>query len=438
MTDSVRDVDVVYLYEHAARELDVACAVSARLRNAGVEVEIVHWHTGFPAAVTRVRPRLVILPFCYTEDSYQALLAYWRESIFFNLSWEQWFYPGNQKAKTPRGEFSVNHVIHHAWSETYKDFLLSNGLAERNIFLNGQPAYALYDEPYRGYFPSRAELASLHHLDSSRRWVFFPENYNWAFYSEATIQQFVRGGQSLEEIREMIEYCKRSFTDVLLWFAHIAQNENVEIILRPRPSATLENFQEAVNKILPEIPAHLRIIQQGSVREWILASDVILSSHSTSLIEGAVAGKPVFMVEPHPIPAALKVAWQNLLTHIKTCDELIQICSGGMQTDVSRLKDWARGTMMGGGDSIRNLAGFITALLSGKTNAPPPASRAVATPSLKWIPPAAAWSLYRRVKQSLRFYTTNGIEPEFVKDAVSREEISSRIQQWTNVYAVSR
>ncbi len=433
----MREVDVVYLYEHAARELDVACAVSACLRNAGVEVEIVHWPTGFPVTVTRLRPQLVILPFCYTEDSYEALLAYWREAIFLNLSWEQWFYPGNQKAKTPRGEFAVNHVIHQAWSETYQDFLLRNGLAEKNIFLNGQPAYALYDEPYRGYFPSRAELALLHGLDPSRRWVFFPENYNWAFYSEATIQQFMRGGQSLEEIREMIEYCNRSLADVLQWFAHIAQKENVEIILRPRPSATLENFQETVNKILPEVPSHLRIIQHGSVREWILASDVILSSHSTSLIEGAVAGKPVFMVEPHPMPAALKVEWHDLVGRLKTCEDVHRACAGTFNVEDSRLGDWARGTMMRRGDAIRNLADFITTLRSGKKDAPPPPPRAVATPSLKWIPPAMAWSLYRRVKQSLRFRATDGIEPEFVKDVVSREEIEAHIRRWTNGFAVS-
>lgn len=433
----MREVDVVYLYEHAARELDVACAVTARLNHAGVGVEIVHWPSGFPVAVTRVRPRLVILPFCYTEDSYEALLAYWRESIFFNLAWEQWFYPGNQKAKTPRGEFAVRHVIHHAWSETYRDFLSNNGLAEKNIFLNGQPAYALYDEPYRARFPSRAEMAAHYGLDASRRWVFFPENYNWAFYSEATIQQFVRGGQSLEDIDEMREYCKRSLKDVLQWLAFIARNEQVEVILRPRPSTTANEFQTFVKSILPEIPERLHIIQQESVREWIIASDVILSSHSTSLIEGAVADKPVFMVEPHPIPSALKVGWHELLNHLKTCEEIRSVCAGRFPREDTRLRDWARQTMMGRGDSIHNLAQYIIDMLSGRSDVPPPPSREVATPSLKWIPPAGLWSVYRRAKQSIRFRASNGIEPEFVKDAVSRQEVNDRIASWSRLLAVS-
>lgn len=433
----MREVDVVYLYEHVARELDVACAVTARLRHAGVGVEIIHWPTGFPQAVTRIRPRLVVLPFCYTEDSYEALLAYWSESIFFNLTWEQLFYLGNQKAKTPRGEFALKHVIHHAWNEMYKSFLMNNGVEEKNIFLNGQPAYALYDEPYHAYFLSREELAQKYELDPARRWIFFPENYNWAFYSEAIIQQFIRGGQSPEDINIMRVYCERSLQDILQWFVSATQNEKVEIILRPRPSTTIDKFRAVVKNILPDIPAHFHIIQQESIREWILASAVILSSHSTSLIEGAVAGKPVFMVEPHPIPAALKVEWHELLGHLKTCEEICNVCAGRFAHEDTRLGDWARRTMMGRGDGIQSLARYIADMLSGKTDVPPPPSREVATPSLKWIPPAWLWSVYRRAKQNVRFSMSNGIEPEFVKDVVSREEVNDRIAKWSRLLAAS-
>jgi hypothetical protein len=318
----------------------------------------------------------------------------------------------------------------------YQSFLLQAGLAKKNIFLNGQPAYALYDEPYRGYFPSRVELAERHGLDPSRRWIFFPENYNWAFYSEATLQQFVRGGQSLADIDEMREYCERSLMDVLRWLASAAQNESIEVILRPRPSATMDEFQTAVQGILPELPSHLHINQQGSVREWILASDVILSSHSTSLIEGAVAEKSVFIVEPHPIPSALNVGWHDLLRHIKTRAELMQVCGDSPTPEDSRLKDWARRTLMGHGDAIHNLAEFVLELLSGRMEVPPPPAPEVATPTLKWIPPAWLWSVYRRAKQYLRFTTTDGIEPEFVKDAVSRQEVNERIQKWSHLSAL--
>jgi hypothetical protein len=192
----MRDVDIVYLYEHASRELDVACAVTARLRREhGASVEIMHWPQDFAAAVATIRPRLVVLPFCYSERSYTNLLHFWYKVIFFNLTWEQLLYPGNQKAKTPRGEFAVKHVVHHAWSDAYAELLRVQGISEDRILCNGQPAYKLYDEPYRRYFPAREQLARRYALDTEKRWVFFPENYNWAFYSDAMLTRFLADGQ---------------------------------------------------------------------------------------------------------------------------------------------------------------------------------------------------------------------------------------------------
>jgi len=430
----VRNVDVVYLYEHAARELDVACAISARLRKEySVDVEVIHWPTGFPNAVTRIRPRLVVLPFCYTEISFEALLAYWREARFFNITWEQLFYIGNQKAKTPRGEFALNHVIHHAWSRYYADFLIKSGLSEKRIFLNGQPAYTLYDEPYRTYFCSRADMAERYHLDPSRRWIFFPENYNWVFYSEATIKQFVDGGQSPSDIHAMREYCERSLAEVIQWLSDAARDGQCEVIIRPRPSTTLDEFRSVVERNVQEFPAHFHVIQQGSVREWILASDIVFSSHSTSMIEAAVAGKPVFMVEPYKIPAALKVDWQDLLSHVQTRSQFLEICFGNSRTMDDRLAKWAQETLMSCGDSIANLAGFIASLLDVNADVPSPPSLKVATPTLRWIPPARLWSLYRRLKQGTRHLSTSGVEPLFVKDVVQPKEIEDAIQRWTHL-----
>lgn len=430
-------VDVVYLYEHAARELDVACALTARLRkDYDIDVKIIHWPTGFPGAVTRIRPRLVILPFCYTEKSYEALLAYWQDASFFNLTWEQLFYAGNQKAKTPRGEFAVSHVIHHAWSDEYADFLINNGLAPDRVYRNGQPAYSLYDLPYRAYFCSRTEIAERYGLDPSRRWIFFPENYNWAFYSERSLRQFIENGQSPAEIRSMQDYCERSLAEVIHWLADIASDDRFEVIIRPRPSITLDQFRLAMGKELHNFPARLHVIQQGSIREWILASDLVFSSHSTSLIEAAVAGKPVFMLEPYKIPEVLKVRWQDLLPHVETRTQFLEVCLGEPQPTDERLAEWARQTLMSRGDAISNLAGFIAALHCGTIDAPPPPSRAAATPTLRWIPPARLWSFYRRLKQGARHRTTRGIEPAFVKDVIAKDVIEANIQKWMGLLQV--
>jgi surface carbohydrate biosynthesis protein len=423
----MRKVDIAFLYEHAARELDVACAITAGLRRSGLSVEIVHWPTGFPEAVLRVQPRLVVLPFCYTEESYYHLLAYWSDSIFFNMTWEQLFYYGNLKAKTPRGTFATKHVMHHAWSETYKQFLLDNGIPSEQIFLNGQPAYTLYEEPYKDFFPTRNELADRYGLDASLRWVLFPENYNWAFYSEATIEQFIRSGQSSEDVKAMREFCNLSLQAVLGWCARVAQDD-VEIILRPRPSTTHREFEAYAKGVMSEIPERIHIIQKESVREWILASDIVVSSHSTSLIEGAVAGKDVYILEPSRIPASLHVDWHDLLPHLKSEREFVEACSGEKSKSDERLAQWARKTLMGRGDSIRNLTNYLAAIIQGEIDVP--AAHAVAIPARNRILPVWLWSYYRRAKQWLRYRDSKGIEPEFVKDSLPANMLDAKIAKW--------
>ncbi len=428
----MRQVDIVYLYEHVSRELDVACAVTARLRkDFGLSVEIVHWPQGFGEAVVAIQPRLVILPFCYGERSYTNLLHFWNNVIFFNLTWEQLFYPGNQKAKTPRGDFAVEHVIHHAWSDAYAEFLGAQGIPAEHIVRNGQPAYTLYDEPYRRYFTTRETLASRYILDPQKRWIFFPENYNWAFYSDATLARFLAGGQSLAEINEMRDFCNRSLNKALNWCQAATLDGKVEIILRPRPSTPLAKFREAAQRSVPDLPSNLHILDNESVREWILASDVVVSSHSTSLIEAAIARKRIHILEPLPMPASLKAEWHSCVPRIKTEDAFLSMCQReAAGTDDHALESWARQRLMSNGDAIKNLATYMNRLVSGEVARPAAyLNRDFLTPA-KRILPKRLWALYRQKE-----WQSKPIPPIYVKEVLTPIEMEERIARWEGILA---
>lgn len=430
----MQEVDVVYLYEHAARELDVACAITALLKqNKNLSIEIVQWPVGFPSVVTKIHPRLVILPFCYSASSYEALLAYWHDSKFLNLSWEQFFYSGNKKAKTPSDEFTRKQVVHHAWSTEYGHFLKESDVLEENIFVNGHPAYKLYDEPYKKNFTSRLDLAKRYNLNNSLRWVFFPENYNWAFYSDATIKQFIQNGQSSEDIEIMRDYCKKSLREVLLWFVEATRQKNVEIILRPRPSTPLEEFKNVVRNIIGDVPTHVHIIQNESVREWILASDLTVSSHSTSLIEAAVAEKEFYMLAPFSIPQQLYVDWHDMVDKITTQQQFIDVTLNHSNRN-KILSEWAHKHFLNNQDPIKNLAEFISTILSNRLQKPIQFSQKTLLPNLRFIPPAWVWSIYRQLKQFFRFPQTCGVPPEHVPDYIPRIKIQNRIQKWNNLF----
>lgn len=431
--------DIVYFFEHAPRELDVACAVACLLRERGVRTTIAQWPHGFYRVADMPTPAVVVLPFCYTENSFADCLLEWRDAAYFNMSWEQLFYPGNRNAKSPRGPFALNHVIHHAWGASYADWLQDRGVHSDNVFVNGHPAYALYDRPYRGYFDSRSELAEKHGLSRAKRWVFFPENYNWAFYSDQTLRRFIDAGQDPEHVTQMRDFCDRSVRETLQWCAQVAGTEEAEVIVRPRPATPLPEFRRFAEGVLDAVGAGLHFIQQGSVREWILASDVVVSSHSTSLIEAALAGKPAYMLAPEPMPDALVVDWHRHARRISNAEELkAAVRSGGEDlAESTELAKWARSGMMANGDPISGLADYLQELANGNRSAPPPVARRHAAPRGRLgrlgIPRAALFEGRRLLYRQRRRRPSERIEPEYLPDLAGEEEVEERIQKWSTL-----
>lgn len=422
----VREIDIAYLYEHAARELDVACAVTAILRQRGITTEILQWPTSFFSSMGKFRPKLVVLPFCYTERSFLRLLQYWSDAIFFNMTWEQLFYSGNQIAKTPRGEFSLRHVVHHSWSIDYSKFLRGQGIPDEYIFTNGHPAYMLYKEPYRAYFPTRKDLAAKYRLAPDKKWIFFPENYNWAFYTEATLERFIKDGQSAQDIEVMRRFCNSSLQEVLRWCEDAVLQGDIEVIIRPRPATHIDDFTTFSKKVIAEFSPNLHIIQGEGIREWILAADVVVSSHSTSLIEAAIAQKPAFMLEPYPIPSALHVDWHNFVPRISSRERFLQVCFRPEHSPVDhRLADWGEKTLISNGDSIINLAGRLEQLVVGEVVRPPVMDMRKQLTLAKRIIPKWLWAKYH---QSRGWGVA--IPEEYKKDIVTPEEMEARIRRW--------
>lgn len=430
-----KPIDIVILYEKALRELDVACALKVMLEGEGLSVAIVHQDHDYGEALTRYRPRLVVLPFCYQNRSNNIYLMRWREAIFVNLTWEQFFYRGNRQAKTPRGKFPLGHVIHCAWSQDYLDLLAEIGVPTARTFLSGNPALGLYRAPYRDYFCDRATLAADHGLDPARRWVFFPENYNWAFYDDSMLQQMVADGQSEEEVEAMRVFATRSFAQAMEWCRRLVVETEVELILRPRPATVPAVMRTRVEALLGALPARFHVLQDKTVREWILAADLVVSSYSTSLIEAAVAGRPILMLEPIPLPDSLTQSWHPLAPRAEDYEGLRGAAEVPSIVPGARLAAWAESRLLGTGDPLRALVSCLTRLCCGETPPPPPASRDTVTwgapagvPVLTWW----AWKYLRSfISQVKALYGVRHIAAADIKaDVAAKHTIADRCAHW--------
>jgi hypothetical protein len=277
--------------------------------------------------------------------------------------------------KHPRDTFAQKHVLHHVWGDFYKEFLTSNGVPNEQVIVNGHPGYRLYQSPYREHFPSRSELARRYDLDPAKRWILFSENYGWAFYGESNMSARVEGGMDPALPPMLRDFCRDSLKIVLDWCRQCAEDDGVEVIIRPRPSTSLSEFRTKSQELLGGPLGNVRLIKEGMINEWILASDVVVSSFSTTLIEAALAGKPSYMVAPVPLPDALWAFWYDEIECLTTRESFLAACVNPREAaGVQRLRQWAMRTFLSQGDPITNIVTLIGDICEGRIRMPVPPS----------------------------------------------------------------
>ena len=243
----------------------------------------------------------------------------------------------------------------------------------------------------------------------------------------------------------MRDFCIKSFDEVLRWCITVANNSGVEVIIRPRPGTPLADFRSAVERAITCFPDQLHIIKDESVREWIISSDIVVTSYSTSLIEAAVAGKPVYILEPFPIPEAISMDWHDLAPHLKTGAEFESMCrrANTILPD-PRLGDWARATMMPQGDAIRGLADFFARLSRGQAPRPAPPPRASLSLPAEFNLPSSLLFEYHKVLRSYQRFRRKLLKtpvrpnPTHERELVGQAEIARRIECWQDLLSNHR
>jgi surface carbohydrate biosynthesis protein len=382
----MKKIDVLWLLEHKVREMDVACAVKSLVQTRhGLDITIQNIYLHTNEAMKKYVPRIVIFPFLYrTSDlAIGDYIQVWPGAVYFNLAWEQVHYKAHLKMKAPGDDFTRERVIHHAWGEFYKNYLIESGVPPEHTFVNGNPVYQLYKEPYRKYFRQRVELAQAHGLDPSKKWVFIPENYKWAFFSDEKLQRSAERGGNLQEHLNMRTFCRESLSHLMRWCNQAAAHQELEIIFRPRPATNSQHMEDFFKEHVGAPAERLHFTKAETVRDWILASDVVISSYSTSLIESAIAGKSIYMAEPIPIPDSLSCDWYGLVPRIYDSSGFEQACLIPVENNNCELRTWAEQEMLSQGDPIEGLADFIANLAK---NAAPSISPALVSLSIrmKW------------------------------------------------------
>ncbi len=443
----MKSVDLLYFVEHVARELDIACAVKAILEvKKGVSVKIASITHGIEETLEAYQPGVVALPYCVAvnEAGLDKFVARWPQARYINLAYEQVLGRAQKNLNSPKDVFAREYVMHHAWGDFFAGYLQAHGVPEAHIVVNGNPSYALYREPYMGYYGNqRHQLARQFDLDPEKRWVFVPENYGWAFFQDHMVRARIRRGFNPEHAYQYRDFARQSLHAAAQWWRDATQIDSVELIIRPRPAIPAESFVEMVSDMAGGLPERLHFIKHGTVREWILASDMVISNFSTTLLEAAVAQKPVYMLMPYPFPDFLYAEWYDLAAKIETSDAFTAaLTQQGLPEHWKDLEVWAVDTMLGRGDAISGLADCLASLVSGEIAAPQAQEIAKDLERL---------SLGRVIRQARKFswrllknfLSATEIVPQqrnwttHESDLLTSQEVDQRVARWVEVLGIS-
>lgn len=360
----MQPIDLVLFVDDIANELDLACALKyLAWQRFGMCIAVASLRDNLSTTLQQWKPRAVAVPsFSSRQDpELREILAHWSEVRILNLELVQGAISDDDNIRLPRDQFSRAHALHLASSDHCRDLLLSNGVPADRISVTGSLVCGLYQEPYRNLFAvQRRQLAEKHALDPHRPWALVTIHESQAMFKTTDRHN----AQTLDS---------RVLHEVARWCRVGAESGQCEIIVRPARHATADRLQQAFWATLGELPIQrLHLVHDESPRQWVLACDTVLATHTSPLIEAAVADRPAYLLSPEFLAPHEVDTLHSLPSCIRTCDEFATLVRRGPSPfATSLLRQWAHRELLGHGDPLSAAVAVMASVVGGSHRVPP-------------------------------------------------------------------
>ena len=282
---------VIIFYEHKAREFESILLLKEELEKRDVKVVIYSYVFEYYEALTYMRKHpadLIVIPWMYTLKTYQLIIPFAklnRNCSFINLHHEQISSDAILSSIMPRHDMAKNNIYHFSWSNNFKRQLMSYGVHEENIKVDGMGRLDTIIRS-KGKENYRDKYAEEFGLDQSKKWILYCETRDWVWvsgYYEGFLKK-TYGEETAGEYRyDQETSIKASIND----FNNLPDEffDTYEFIYRPHPGI---NFK-------PEINPKIKIISKYSIYDWFTCIDANVVSYSTAAYESEAFGIPTFI-----------------------------------------------------------------------------------------------------------------------------------------------
>lgn len=324
MKRKIQEVDFIMIYEHKVRELENLCLIKCELEKRGHSVLI--FHIEDPVIVKAVKPlyhaKAVILMACYRNSTLE-----WHTKDFvrfdsvIDMQWENIVYPKDEKNGKVFKNYSGigKEVVRVSWGNANRRRLLEVAhMDPRKIKLIGHVGMDFLRDELKGYYLSRQELFEQYGLPLDKKVILFAS----PFYADNLSEEYISDMCSRfgEDWRQYYSFMMDSEDIILGWLKELCETrKDVYVIFRPHPGHMGKKAFELENQC-----KNFRIISERSVKQWILACDIVYTGNSSTFVEAFFAKRSCYLLFPLEVTKGYELAILLDAKKIKTYREFYQ------------------------------------------------------------------------------------------------------------------
>ena len=309
-------MNVIFLYEHADRELATVRALKKLLtEKMNARCFILQLYTDWKY-VERINPDLIFVPYFYKKDdpTLKPILNLLEKTTVINMMWEQIFVEGKIDSKIPDDVKNVHHII---WSRQWMELLIDKGISNSNLKLLGNPvlsfAQALRDSN---------KIKKAHNGN-----IVYIENSSILFSTEK--KRSALKGLTDDDIIEYEQFQRRNL------FELSKLKKTLTLTIKIRPNISKQNY---INFFFKNGKAKFfKLESKGPLLRVLSKSDLVLTDMSTGILEAAALGKKIGLLHSAKLPEFFYYNWMNYVNKI---DNLSQIDEKLKIEEQNVLLDW--------------------------------------------------------------------------------------------------
>lgn len=300
----MENVDFLFEYEVKNRELDSVCLLGAYLENKGYSVAYVNSWQSLETLPPKYNAKVMVISACYVDDIYDFFCSH-AEAFdkVVNLQWEQVLV---NSETTGKKDSSWNYsgialrTRHICWGAENQQYLMEKfHISPEYLRICGYLPLDFYRSELKSLSIDRQTLFTENGLDPEKKTLLFISSFTWCGLPKSEEPKV-----DAQEIVETKAIHYESQEKIVDWFVKLAKaHPELQIVYRPHPA-------EASNPLLlthADVHSNFHVIPKESIRNWIMACDVLYNWCSTSMIEMYASGKPTHLLRPVAIPYALEM-----------------------------------------------------------------------------------------------------------------------------------